>query len=68
MGTAGRSRIRDAKEVQMAIARNVGKVERIVRIIIGVVLMLLGFVLTGFWGPAALVVGAVLVLTALVGY
>jgi hypothetical protein len=52
----------------MAIARNVGKVERIVRIIIGVVLMLLGFVLTGFWGPAALVVGAVLVLTALVGY
>jgi hypothetical protein len=52
----------------MALARNVGKAEQIVRIIIGVGLILLGFVLTGFWGPAALVVGAVLVLTALVGY
>jgi hypothetical protein len=52
----------------MAIAKNVGKVEQIIRIIIGVVLMLLGFVLTGFWRPASIVVGVLLVLTALVGY
>jgi hypothetical protein len=52
----------------MAIAKNVGKSEQIGRIIIGVVLILLGFVLTGWWGPVSIVVGAVLVVTALVGY
>lgn len=52
----------------MAIAKNVGKGEQIVRIIIGVMLIILGFVLTGFWGPASIVVGALVVLTALVGY
>ncbi len=52
----------------MAIAKNEGKVERIVRIIIGVILIPLGFILTGFWRPASIIVGALLILTALVGY
>lgn len=68
IGTADRSPKHDSKEVHMAITKNVGKVEQIVRIIIGVVLILLGFALTGFWGPASIIVGALLVLTAVVGY
>ncbi len=52
----------------MAISKNVAKAERLVRIILGIIFILLGFSLTGFWRPASIVVGVLLLLTAFVGY
>jgi hypothetical protein len=52
----------------MAIAKNVGKGEGIFRAIIGVILILSGFFLAGFWRPLSILVGAILILTAIVGY
>lgn len=52
----------------MAITKNVASVERLVRIILGIILILLGFLLTGFWRPASIVVGVLLLLTAFIGY
>ena len=52
----------------MAVTRNVKRGEGILRVIIGAVLFVLGFFLTGFWKPLSVVVGGLLVLTAVVGY
>ena len=52
----------------MAIRKNVPKIERVIRIIIGVALIPLGFSLIGFWKPLSIVVVVLLVLTAFVGY
>ncbi len=52
----------------MAITRNVAKIERIVRTVLGVALIPLGFSLIGFWKPLSIVAGGALVLTAFVGY
>jgi hypothetical protein len=52
----------------MAIMRNVGKGEGILRGIGGGILILLGYLLPGFWKPLCIVVGALFVLTAFVGY
>lgn len=52
----------------MAIAKNVARGERILRIILGLVLILLGIFLAGFWKPLSIGVGGFLVLTAIVGY
>ncbi len=52
----------------MAITRNVPKVERIVRTVLGVALIPLGFTVTGLWMPLSIVVGVSLMVTAFVGY
>lgn len=52
----------------MAISKNVAGVERIIRIILGIILILWGFALSGFWRPASMVVGVLLLLTAFIGY
>lgn len=52
----------------MAVAKNVTKGEGIVRVILGVILIPLGFFLTGFWTPLSIVVGGFLVVTAFLGY
>ena len=52
----------------MAIRKNVAKAERPVRMIVGIALIPLGFVLTGLWKPLCILVGVSLILTAFVGY
>ena len=52
----------------MAVTRNMERGEGILRVIIGAILFVLGFFLTGFWKPISIVVGGLLVLTAVVGY
>jgi hypothetical protein len=52
----------------MAISKNVAKVERVIRIVLGIILILWGFSLSGFWRPASIVVGVLLMLTAFIGY
>jgi len=52
----------------MAINKNVAKGERVIRIILGIILVLWGFSLSGFWRPASIVVGVLLLLTAFIGY
>ncbi len=52
----------------MAITKNVVRGERILRAIIGVILILFGFFLAGFWKPLSIVVGGLLALTAIVGH
>ena len=52
----------------MAISKNVAKVERVIRIILGMILVLWGLSLSGLWRPASIVVGVLLLLTAFVGY
>ncbi len=52
----------------MAIPKNVPKIERIVRIILGVALIPLGFTVTGLWMPLSILAGVFLVFTAFVGY
>ena len=52
----------------MAITKNVGRGEGILRVILGVILIILGFFLAGFWKPLSIVVGVLLVLTAIVGH
>ena len=52
----------------MAITKNVGRGEGILRVILGVIFVILGFFLAGFWKPVSIVVGGLLVLTAIVGY
>lgn len=52
----------------MVITKNVVSGERILRVILGVMLILFGFFLAGFWKPLSIVVGGLLVLTAIVGY
>jgi hypothetical protein len=52
----------------MAVTKNVGRGEGILRAVLGVILTLLGFFLPGFWKPLSIVAGGLLVLTAIVGY
>ena len=52
----------------MALSKNVAKVERVVRIILGIILILWGFSMSGLWRPASIVVGVFLLLTASIGY
>jgi len=52
----------------MAITRNMGRGEGILRGILGIILILFGFFLTGFWKPLFIVVGCLFALTAIVGY
>ncbi len=56
------------QEAYMVITNNVVRGERILRVILGVMLILFGFFLAGFWKPLSIVVGGLLVLTAIVGY
>ena len=55
-------------EVIMAFMKNVAQGEKVVRIILGIILVVWGFFLTGLWRPASIVIGVLLLLTALVGY
>ncbi|MBW2030224.1 MAG: hypothetical protein JRH06_10975 [Deltaproteobacteria bacterium] len=53
----------------MALGRNVtNRAEMVVRIILGIILVVLGFSLKGYLRPASIVVGVFLVLTTFVGY
>jgi len=52
----------------MAITRNVGRGEGILRVILGVILVILGLFLAGFLKPLSIIVGGVVILTAIVGY
>lgn len=49
---------------------NVGGADRIVRVLVGIALLVIGFVvpMSGAWQVAAFVVGAVLLVTALVRF
>ena len=52
----------------MEISKNVARVERVIRIILGIILVLDSFLLTGLWRLASIIVGVSLLLTAFVGY
>ncbi len=52
----------------MTVTKNVARREGIIRAVLGVILTLLGFFLGEFWKPLSIVVGGLLVLTAIVGY
>ena len=52
----------------MAITKNVGRDEGILRAVIGIALILFGLFLTGFWRPLSIIVGGLLAVTAIVGY
>ena len=52
----------------MAVGKNVVKREKAVRIVIGFVLIAVGFWVTGFWRPVSICLGAFLLGTAFVGY
>jgi len=52
----------------MAITKNVGRGEGILRVILGAILVILGFFLAGFLKPLSIIVGGVVILTAIVGY
>ena len=52
----------------VAIAKNVAKAERIVRIILGIALIFFGFFLASLWKFVIMFIGLLLLLTACVGY
>jgi hypothetical protein len=52
----------------MAVVKNLARAERIIRAILGVVLIVVGFYLHGFWKPLSYVVGLLLLFTAFVAY
>jgi len=52
----------------MAISKNVAGIERTGRIVLGIILIPLGFFLPGLWKPLFIVGGASFILTAFVGY
>ncbi|MFQ6078781.1 MAG: DUF2892 domain-containing protein [Thermodesulfobacteriota bacterium] len=52
----------------MAFTKNVGRGEGILRVVPGIILILFGFFLSGFWRPLSIVIGGFLVVTAIVGY
>lgn len=55
-------------EAFMAITGNVPRIERVIRTVLAVTLILLGVSLTGFWKPLSIIAGVFLVFTAFVGY
>jgi hypothetical protein len=56
------------EEVYMAEPKNLVQNERIIRTILGVVLIIVGFLVPGFWKPLSLVLGLCLLFTAFVAY
>jgi hypothetical protein len=52
----------------MATIKNLVGSERIIRAILGVIFIVLGFFLHGFWRPLSSVVGLIILFTALVAY
>lgn len=52
----------------MADVKNLAQNERIIRVILGVVLIVVGFLVPGFWKPLSLVLGLCLLYTAFVAY
>ena len=52
----------------MAISKNVAGVERTGRIVLGIILIVLGFFLSGLWRPLLIVGGAAFIFTASFGY
>jgi hypothetical protein len=52
----------------MAEVTNLAKNERIIRIILGVVLIIVGFALHGFWKPLLLFLGLCFLFTAYISY
>jgi hypothetical protein len=52
----------------MAIPENVPRWEKVVRIILAVVLITMGWVLSGYWRLAAIAGGCFFLLTVFVGY
>lgn len=47
---------------------NEGKTDRIIRFVVGVVLVALGLIYQGTWSIVALVVGVIAIITALTGF
>jgi uncharacterized membrane protein len=48
--------------------RNMGKIDRIVRGVVGIILAVVGIIYVGFWwGILLLVIGLILLITAIVG-
>ena len=52
----------------MGIGKNVAGVERTGRIVVGILLILLGFFLSGIWKPLFILGGAAFIFTASFGY
>lgn len=52
----------------MATVKNLPKTERIIRTILGIVLIIVGFYVHGFWKPLSLVLGLCFLFTAFVAY
>ena len=52
----------------MAADKNLAGSERVIRAILGGILIVLGFFLPGFWKPLSLVLGLGLLFTAFVAY
>jgi predicted phage tail protein len=48
--------------------KNVGRGEGILRVVLGIILIVSGFFLSGFWMLLSVVVGGILTLTAIIGY
>ena len=56
------------EEACMAEPKNLAQNERIIRAILGGVLIIVGFLLPGFWKPLSLVLGLCFLFTAFVAY
>jgi len=52
----------------MAEVKNLAQNERIIRVILGVILIIVGFLLPGFLKPLSMVLGLCLLYTAFVAY
>ena len=52
----------------MADAQNLAQNERIIRTIVGGVLIIVGFLLPGFWKPLSLILGLCFLFTAYIAY
>ena len=56
------------KEACMATVKNLPRTERIIRAILGVILIIVGFFVHGFWKPLSLVLGLCFLFTAYIAY
>lgn len=52
----------------MAVVKNLARAERIIRAIVGAVLIAAGFSFHGFWRPLFFVIGVLFLFTAFVAY
>ena len=52
----------------MAEVKNLAQHERIIRAILGVILIIVGLLLPGFWKPLSIVLGLCFIFTAFVAY